>query len=443
MNKTITDVLKRGRKQGFITYDMLNEIFGENDIREEDIEEIFRLLDSAGIPVIDSPNELQSVKQEKKAVTLSGDRDEGISYDPVDVYLADLSRYPRLESNEEIRIIEAMRIQKYALIDVLTEKDSLLQYLDRVTQRKSDVALDSVASDDVSAVSGKDEWRSRIRYLDVERLASAISSDTNDQLENLPDFIPFTEEALSGLRTALKNVQSLRRKLVEGHVRLVVSLAIKHQSKGVDFLDLVQDGNTGLIDAADHFDPDRDQSFGSYATWWIREAMNRAIREQSKVYRLSRSISTRLKKLNRARKNLAQRLERDPTPRELADEMETDEESIIRLMRVTRKSLRLDQPADTEDDAGLVDVLDLEKYQEDISAKKQMAGTLLRIIDTLDEREGNVIRLRFGIGDGVTHSVEQTAKLLGLSKDRVRELEERALMNLRHPSKRSEFESVE
>ena len=443
MKNSIKEILRLGKKQGFITYDMLNDSIGNRSISEEDIEDVFRLLESAGIPVVDSPGELKNMKTGKKATVPSVDRDEGVPFDPVEVYLAEMNRFPRIERDEERRIIDTMRELKYALIDRLSKKEELREYLEELSRTDSSHHATLPDGSEDSAASVVEDTPSGIRCREAERLASRVTGDDLDSQDVLPVFTPFTEQELSKIQESVHEIADLRRMLIEGHVRLVVSMAIKHQNRGVDFLDLVQEGNTGLISAAEHFDPEREEPFGAYATWWIREAMKRAIREQSNVYHLSRALSERLKKLNRVRRDLAQQLEREPTPREIAEELNTDEETVIRLMRVTRKSLRLDQPADTEEDASLGDVIDLQKHREDRSLDKRTVQNLLRIIESLDEREANVIRLRFGIGDGIVHSVEQTARVLRLSEDRIRELEKRALMNLRHPSKRTELDSPE
>lgn len=325
-----------------------------------------------------------------------------------------------------------------ALSDIELDPDQIDKIYESLENMGIDVIndvediVDDIPKDDVEPIDNEN-------LTDIE-IPEGISVDDPvrmylKEIGKVPLLTP--EEEIELAKRIEKGDLEAKRKLAEANLRLVVSIAKRYVGRGMLFLDLIQEGNLGLIKAVEKFDYRKGYKFSTYATWWIRQAITRAIADQARTIRIPVHMVETINKLIRVSRQLLQELGREPTPEEIAEEMEIPVEKVREIMKIAQEPVSLETPIGEEEDSHLGDFIP----DEDAPAPAEAAAFILLkeqlkdVLDTLTPREEKVLRLRFGLDDGKPRTLEEVGKVFGVTRERIRQIEAKALRKLRHPSR--------
>ena len=366
-----------------------------------------------------SPEELQTVLQKLIA---QGRKDGMIRASELNAHLEEMDLTP--EKIEDIYDqFEAMNIQVVSAdLDLELDDDMDLSVGDDLVD---DIDLSDVEDEDLvdpvdlaAEYNLDDPVRMYLKEIGQIRLLSA-------------------EEEVDLAKRVSEGDQAAKNKLTEANLRLVVSIAKKYSGRGLHILDLIQEGNTGLIRAVDKFDWTKGNKFSTYATWWIRQAITRAIADQARTIRVPVHMVEVINKATRCNRKLVQELGREPTVEEIAAELGLPVEKIIEANRTAADTLSLDTPVGDEEDTSIGSFVEDERTPgpADATSNAMLAEALKEILDTLTEREADVLRMRFGMFDGRTHTLEEVGQIFGVTRERIRQIENKAIRKLRHPSR--------
>lgn len=376
----VARMIELGRKKGFVTIDDILHFFPEAESDVDQLEEAFAALISAGVPYVDEPGG-------------TGPSDEDLAEEE--------------DAGEDGRRLASTDDNYLANIDT---DDTIGLYLKEVGR----VPL-LTAEEEVELAQRIEQGR-----LAREELAKGnVSPRRRRELQLL-----------------IEDGWAAREHLITANSRLVISVAKKYMGRGVPFLDLIQEGNIGLIRAAKKFDYRRGHKFSTYATWWIRQAVTRAIADQGRTIRVPVHMGDQINRLLRVQHQLTQRLGRDPLVEELAEALEVTPQKVENMIQVARRPLSLETPTDDEEDSVLGDFI----QDEDVAAPDESATyNLLKehlenVLDGLPPREVRILQLRYGLLDGQAYTLEEVGRKMGVTRERVRQIEAQALSRLRHPA---------
>jgi RNA polymerase primary sigma factor len=410
----------RGQERGFVTsQDLLQGLPMEGLSREQvegfltDVQEYLR---KEGIEVFEIPGE-ESEGEGEEPKRIPRDRDEVPANDPVRMYLKDIGRVPLLTAAQEVDL--AMRVEAGGFAA------GLLACIDpskRVDEKRFRLVVHSV----VRIREHQLDPKRKLQHggIGLEKVTRAYRPRTRP-------------EAIQFLRRAEGDGRIAKKRLIEANLRLVVSIARRYTPHGIAFLDLAQEGNLGLIHAVEKFDYTRGFKFSTYATWWIRQAITRAIADQSRTIRIPVHMSELIIKVTRAQRELTQSLRREPLPEEIGRQLGIPTERVREVLRVSRDPLSLETALGEAGDSHLGDFVEDSEAVAPVEAASSilLQEQLESVLRTLSEREEKVIQLRFGLQDGHPRTLEEVGREFHLTRERIRQIEAKALSKCRHPSR--------
>jgi RNA polymerase primary sigma factor len=377
----IARLIDLGRQKSYVTIDDIIHFFPDAEQDVEQLEEAFAALLSAGIPYVEDGASLGEPSEEE---LLAEEAEEEEEPPATDLALDDLAN---IDTDDTI----GLYLKEVSRVPLLT------------AEQEVDLAR-----------------RIETGRLVREELAKGITSYKKRQ----------------ELRMKIEDGWGAREHLITANSRLVISVAKKYMGRGVTFLDLIQEGNIGLIRATKKFDYRRGHKFSTYATWWIRQAVTRAIADQGRTIRVPVHMGDQINKLLRVQHQLTQRLGREPTVEELADELEVPPKKVENMIQVARRPLSLETPTDDEEDSVLGDFIEDDEASppDDTATYNLLREHLGEVLNSLPPREVRILQLRYGLLDGQAYTLEEVGRKMGVTRERVRQIEAQALSRLRHPS---------
>ena len=378
------------KKKNMLEYQEISDFFADMQLEAEQFDKILDFLEANNIDVLritddDSDDEIlldvddeDEIEVEKIDLSVP----DGVSIeDPVRMYLKEIGKVPLLSAEEEIELAKNME-------------------------------AGAVAKEKIAILKSREENATE------EELA-----EIKEEIKNLQKDLDAGDEA--------------KKRLAEANLRLVVSIAKRYVGRGMLFLDLIQEGNLGLIKAVEKFDYRKGYKFSTYATWWIRQAITRAIADQARTIRIPVHMVETINKLIRVSRQLLQELGREPTPEEIADKMDMSVERVREILKISQEPVSLETPIGEEEDSHLGDFIqdDNVPVPADAAAFTLLKEQLVEVLSTLTDREQKVLRLRFGLDDGRARTLEEVGKEFNVTRERIRQIEAKALRKLRHPSR--------
>lgn len=403
---TAQELLTQARQKGYLTSDDVLLVFPDPELHLEALEELYSQLQEEGINIYQS--EAEALAAEAKAEAEA--------------------RQLLEERVPEPRLVEPDRDREYEPTDA-----------DLVDHTPGTPIFDLTGIDSDDTVSLYLREVGSVPLLNAEQeveLASQFEEGREAQ-DKIERGRYANEEDHARLARQVRLGELARDHLTKANSRLVVSIAKKYMGQGVPFLDLIQEGNLGLMKAVDKFDYKRGFKFSTYATWWIRQAVTRAIADQGRTIRVPVHMSDRIRKLYRVSRELEQKFGREPTPKEIAEEMDLTAQKVRWMLRISRRPLSLEKPVGEDGDSELGSFIEDE---DTVSPSDSATHDLLRkelenALATISPREARILRLRFGLIDGRAHTLEELGQKFGLTRERIRQIEGEALRRLRHPSR--------
>ena len=409
------------KKKNVLEYQEIVDFFADLPLENDQLDKVLEVLEQSGIDVLRIMDDDDDVEDEEIILSEEDEVDvenidlsvpDGISIeDPVRMYLKEIGKVPLLTAEEEIELAQKME--------------------------------DGVkAAEKVAELKKKLEGHSEEEKAELKKELEECSEEEKAELEK--ELEECSEEEKAEIRKQIEELQEIadigedsKKKLAEANLRLVVSIAKRYVGRGMLFLDLIQEGNLGLIKAVEKFDYRKGYKFSTYATWWIRQAITRAIADQARTIRIPVHMVETINKLIRVSRQLLQELGREPTPEEIAEEMKMPVERVREILKISQEPVSLETPIGEEEDSHLGDFIkdDNVPVPADAAAFTLLKEQLEEVLGTLTEREQKVLTLRFGLEDGRARTLEEVGKEFNVTRERIRQIEAKALRKLRHPSR--------
>ena len=400
---TIRELIETGKRNGKLTTKEINDAIEETGFDVEQIDKLYETLEGHNVEIVDEPDadsENFTLTEDSVDMFENALSAEGVAIDdPVKVYLKEIGRVPLLSGDEEIRLA----------LDIL---------------------------DGNKAIEEKKEKFAKICEIEDDKELS--SDEKRIWLTQTRDALPTEQRIeLRNLETAIRKGERAKQRLSEANLRLVVSIAKRYVGRGMQFLDLIQEGNLGLIKAVEKFDHTKGFKFSTYATWWIRQAITRAIADQARTIRIPVHMVETINKVKKVSSQLLHQNGHEPTADEISEALDMPVEKVREIMRVAQEPVSLETPIGEEEDSHLGDFIP----DEDAPVPAEAAShTLLKeqlsaVLGSLTPREEKVLRLRFGLEDGRPRTLEEVGHEFEVTRERIRQIEAKALRKLRHPSR--------
>jgi len=397
-------ITARGRERGFVTSDDLLESVPVDDFTAEQVEEFLTQVEehlrNEGIEVIEVPGDEVDASAQRQ---LDVDLLKAPTNDPVRMYLKEIGKVPLLTAAQEVDLARRIEAGEFA-----TELRELTEEEDRVDQKRLRQVTESV----VAIREHQIEKFGKVEGIGRDRIGKSYKPKTREGLDDL-------------LRRVERDGQLAKRKLIEANLRLVVSIAKRYVGRGMLFLDLIQEGNLGLIRAVEKFDYSKGYKFSTYATWWIRQAITRAIADQARTIRIPVHMVETINKLVRIQRQLLQDLGREPLPEEIGRQMGIPADKVREILKVSQEPVSLETPIGEEEDSHLGDFIEDSDAVVPVDAASfiLLQEQLESVLHTLSEREKKVIQLRFGLLDGHPRTLEEVGREFGVRLERIRQIE--------------------